>query len=193
MVDDEDKKIDGKLHKLGAELTVGHPLGEYTRGSLTLGIENNRYSGELADFVNPYSKLTLSGGVLTNTTDNPFSPTEGFKNRVYLETGMALAGGSHYSKISLEHSRYYQIFRDDIIFAVRGKGGRVLSGDLRNEEMFHIGGPENLRGYSNEQKGLTGIKCSWLIRRFVFQSMISFPALLLQTGVRLGIKVKPWI
>ncbi len=158
----DDQEVEGNMHTLGGDITVGHPLGENTRGSLTLRAETDRYNGDIADYddyKDSYAKLVLSTGVLTNTTDNPFVPTEGFKNRVYLETGMRLlGGGAGYSKISFEHSRYYKIFRDDIIFAVRGKGGRVLTGDLRDKEKFRIAGSENLRGYEGDREGLTGDK-----------------------------------
>lgn len=159
---EEEIEVDGKQHTVGADITVGHPLGENTRGSLTLRAETNRYTGDIAeydDFKVPRAKLVLGAGVLTNTTDNPFVPTEGFKNRVYLETGLRLSGeGAGYSKISFEHSRYYKVFRDDIIFAVRGKGGRILTGELIGNEMFSIGGSENLRGYEGDRDGLKGDK-----------------------------------
>lgn len=50
------------------------------------------------------------------------------------------------------------MFDDNVVLAVRGLGGRALSGTLPNSEMFKIGGSETLRGYNYGDKGLVGDK-----------------------------------
>jgi len=157
--DDTDEPVSGTQHQLGGDITIGHPLGEDTRGSLTLSAKNFRYSGDLEEREEPYRLLTLGGAIVTNTTNHPFNPTQGFKNNIYLETGFTFKQqNSTYSKITIEHSRYYKVFRDDVIFAIRGLGGRTLSGELPKSEFFMLGGSDTLRGYNYGGEGLVGDK-----------------------------------
>src|SRR5690606_15537198 len=92
----------------------------------------------------------------------PFKPSQGYKSNFNFETGFTFADQvSTYSKITLQHSRYYELFDlfdDNVVLAVRGLGGRALSGTLPNSEMFKIGGSETLRGYNYGDKGLVGDK-----------------------------------
>lgn len=176
--DISDKTIDvdevtGTKHVLGGDISVGHPLGEYTRGNLKLTLDNTKYSGDLIDYpdyADPYTALTIGAAVNTNTTDHPFAPTEGFKNNVNLETSIGLFGSDvSYSRIYLEHSRYYNVYRDDIVFALRALGGRRLSGDLPPGQEYTVGGAETLRGYDYGDTRLTGDKM------IVLNSELRFP------------------
>ena len=146
--------LEAKRTTNGGDLTLGRPFSEFTRGRLTFKMENTTYdlpseSIEETEFKN-YRNRTVGFGVNTNTTDHPFSPTEGYKNDVYLEVGTRLLGGDmQYAKLRLEHSRYFQITDGGMVLAVRGLGGRLLGGDLgdRGQEAFTIGGADTLRGY----------------------------------------------
>lgn len=136
----------------GGDLTLGRPFTEFTRGRLTLKLENNShkdFEGPL-DAFNDYKNRTIGFGVNTNTSDHPFNPTEGYKNDIYLEVGTKFLGGDlQYSKLRLEHSRYFQFKDGGYILALRGVGGRLLGGSLgeRGEEAFIIGGADTVRGY----------------------------------------------
>lgn len=144
----------------GGDLTLGKPFGEFSRGRLTLKMENNTYdhvSGPTGAVPPAYDNRTIGFGYSTNTSDHPFTPTEGFKNDAYLEFGVPILGGdSQYAKLRLEHSRYFEV-KDGYVFALRGLGGRLLSGTL-GDEKFRIGGADTLRGYSygDTDLGLTG-------------------------------------
>ncbi|HBG01539.1 MAG TPA: hypothetical protein DDW87_08210, partial [Firmicutes bacterium] len=136
----------------GGDITLGRPFSEFTRGRLTLKIENNSY----ADFEGPanpdfkdYKNRALGFGINTNTSDHPFNPTEGYKNDIYLELSPGfLRGDNQYAKLRLEHSRYFEIIDGGYVLAVRGLGGRLLGGALGENEAFKIGGGDTLRGYS---------------------------------------------
>lgn len=159
VIEEDEAPVSGKELVTGLDLTVGHPLGDYTRGSLTLRTEGHSFRGDLEEHVNPYRSFILGGGIATNTTDHPFAPTEGYKNNFKLELGTGLFGADAiYSKVTVDHSRYYQLFRDDIVFAVRGSGGRRLNGELKNNDLFRLGGSETLRGYKYGSEGLVGDK-----------------------------------
>ena len=119
--------------------------------------ENNRYVQNLADdetephedWFKDYATRIIGFGVNTDTTDHPYYPTEGYRNDVYLEMGLKMLGGdSQFAKLRLSHSRYFELFDGGYVFAVRGLGGRTLSGTLEENEEFKIGGANTLRGYS---------------------------------------------
>jgi outer membrane protein insertion porin family len=138
----------------GGDLTLGRPFGEFTRGRLTFKVENNLYGdfeGPINERYEDYKNRTIGLGVNTNTSDHPFSPTEGYKNDAYLELGTRLLGGDmQYAKLRLEHSRYFEVKDGGYVLAVRGLGGRLLAGDLggAGQEAFSIGGADTLRGYA---------------------------------------------
>lgn len=166
--------ISGRRNTYGGDISLGRRLTDNTRGRVTLRAQNNsyeldsKYSDEKYDLVkstiddrwyDDYNTRTIGLGLTTNTTDHPFFPTEGFKNNVQLEVGTKLLGGSSsFSKIDMEHSRYLEVRDGGYVFAVRAKGGRVLTGELEENEQFRIGGSESLRGYTRGSEGLRGDK-----------------------------------
>jgi len=149
-------ELTGRKSTTGGDITLGRPFTEFTRGRLTLTVENNKYVQNLEegqephpDWYEDYSARIVGFGVSTDTTDHPFYPTEGYKNDVYLEMGLKMLGGdSQFAKLRLSHSRYFELFDGGYVFAVRGLGGRTLSGELEENEEFKIGGANTLRGYS---------------------------------------------
>ncbi|HHT74289.1 MAG TPA: BamA/TamA family outer membrane protein [Firmicutes bacterium] len=149
--------LTGRKSTTGGDITLGRPFTEFTRGRLTLTAENNRYVQNLADdetephedWFKDYATRIIGFGVNTDTTDHPYYPTEGYRNDVYLEMGLKMLGGdSQFAKLRLSHSRYFELFDGGYVFAVRGLGGRTLSGTLEENEEFKIGGANTLRGYS---------------------------------------------
>lgn len=149
---DEEELSKAQRTTNGGDVTLGRPFGEFTRGRLTLRIENNKYS-EFEGPVHPnfedYRNRALGFGLHTNTSDHPLNPTEGYKNDIYLELSPGfLKGDNQYAKLRLEHSRYFEIIDGGYVLAVRGLGGRLLGGTLGENETFKIGGADTLRGYS---------------------------------------------
>ncbi|NLY11590.1 MAG: BamA/TamA family outer membrane protein [Firmicutes bacterium] len=165
---DKDLTLTGSRNSIGGELTVGRVFSDYTRGRLTIKGENNTYTlDDNDDFIGyedhwhqNYKKRTIGLGINTNTTDHPFNPTKGLKTDVSFEMGLGIFGGTaRYSKLEMQHSRYFDIMDDGkFIFAIRGMAGRVLSGELQENELFRIGGDGTLRGYSRGGEGLVGDK-----------------------------------
>lgn len=183
----EVEDVTGKLHTTGGDITIGRRFGEYSRGNLTVRLNKNEYSGDIAEHEDDYRSLTFGFGANTNTTDHPFYPTEGFVNNARLEIGTRLFGAEAYSKFELEHSRYYGIDKDSkFVLAVRGKGGRLLQGSLRNEELFRLGGSETLRGYNYGAEGLVGDKM------LLFNAEFRFPIFEKVYGVAFTDMGKAW-
>lgn len=160
----DEKKGDDTFSLLtnGGDLTLGHPVGEISRGRLTLRMEDKKrdYKDEdetEADLPSGYKNRIVGFGFNTNTMDHPFNPTEGFRNDAYLEFGLPILGGeSSYSKLRFDHSRYFEVKDGGYVFALRGLGGRLLSGSFKGDEKFRIGGADTLRGYSYEDEDLEG-------------------------------------
>lgn len=160
----DEKKGDDTFSKLtnGGDLTLGHPVGEISRGRLTLRMEDKKYDYKdedetEADLPSGYKNRIVGFGFNTNTMDHPFNPTEGFRNDAYLEFGLPILGGeSAYSKLRFDHSRYFEVKDGGYVFALRGLGGRLLSGSFKDDEKFRIGGADTLRGYSYEDEDLEG-------------------------------------
>ena len=167
--DGEKEVIKGERQKTGGDISFGRPLGENTRASLILRTESNKYDGDISDYEDPYRNTTLGLQLNTNASDHPFSPTSGYINNISFEKGLGLLGGeSIYSKIQASHSRYYEIHDGGWVLALRGAGGRTLSGNLRYNDMFRLGGSESIRGYSYGSEGLVGDKMLLMNAEFRF-------------------------
>ncbi|NMB01107.1 MAG: BamA/TamA family outer membrane protein [Firmicutes bacterium] len=156
---DTDVTTESKQVRIGGDLTLGRPITEFTRGRLTLKMENTTYdfvSGNVDDVPDDYNNRTIGFGVNTNTVDHPFFPTDGYKNDAYLELGAKVLGGdSQYAKLRLEHSRFFEVWDGGYVLALRGLGGRLVGGTFENtDENFKIGGADTLRGYSYGDKDL---------------------------------------
>ncbi|HHU60465.1 MAG TPA: BamA/TamA family outer membrane protein [Natronincola sp.] len=180
---EDDEKATGTRRTIGGDLTLGRPFGDYSRGRLTLKLENNKYDQETGpeeDWFKDYNNRSIGFGFSTNTTDHPFNPTRGYKNDSYLEFGTKLFGGhSNYAKLKLEYSRFFEIKDGGYVFALRGLGGRLLAGNLQENEKFKIGGADTLRGYSygDEAFDLIGD------HMFVMNGEFRFPIVEKITGV----------
>lgn len=138
-----------KEHRVGGDVTVGRPLGEYTRGFVRYKLESWDMS---KDGVPESSGSTRSVTVSTrtDTTNHPFSPTEGFRNRFAVEqAGGFLGGNTQFTKYEAEYSTYIKIgSRDRQALAMRAMygHGRGVAAGLPAHERFRVGG-DALRGY----------------------------------------------
>lgn len=164
-LEDLEDPLEGSRVVVGGDVSVGRRFTDDTTARITLKAQNISYTiekeqEEHADqFFKDYNTRTIGLGLATNTTDHPLYPSLGYKNSVNLEVGTTLLGGSsQFSKVQVEHSRFLQVRGGGYVFAVRGMGGRVLTGRLEENELFRIGGSDSLRGYQRGDAGLTGDK-----------------------------------
>ena len=159
---EDEETVTGTQHVLGGNVSLGRRLGDYSRFNLSLRADSFKFSGDIDEYENPYKLLTIGAGISDNTTNHPFKPSEGYKTNFNFETGFRFNDEiSTYSKVTVFHSRYYELFElfdDNVVLAVRGMGGRALTGKLPNSELYRIGGSETLRGYDFGQEGLVGDK-----------------------------------
>lgn len=141
---EDEETVTGTQHVLGGNVSLGRRLGDYSRFNLSLRADSFKFSGDIDEYENPYKLLTIGAGISDNTTNHPFKPSEGYKTNFNFETGFRFNDEiSTYSKVTVFHSRYYELFElfdDNVVLAVRGMGGRALTGKLPNSELYRIGG-----------------------------------------------------
>lgn len=142
---------DYSVHRVGGDVTLGRPLGEFTRGFLRFKMEN--WDDSLAGTsVDKGSTRSLTLSTRTDTTNHPFYPTEGFRNRLSVErAGGWLGGTTEFTKFEADVSTYIKIGqRDRQALALRAMlgTGSGAGGGLPRPERFRLGGSETLRGYN---------------------------------------------
>ncbi|BAS28901.1 BamA/OMP85 family outer membrane protein [Limnochorda pilosa] len=142
------EESDGWYHDLGTSVSLGHPVGGYSRLIGTFSLDNRTYDqpDEATDRVDS-SNRSFELALATNTTDHPFFPTQGYRNRASVTLGGGLLGGDWDYQIYQEtYSRYLKVGRSNQTLAFRIDAG-VLEGNARSSEKFQVGGSESLRGY----------------------------------------------
>ena len=104
------KDIDYTDRRTGGSLTLGRPLGDYTRGLVKFKLENTRleYQERKPDHEDKESSLrSVTLSALTNTTDHPFYPSKGFKSRLSAEiAGKVLGGDEEFIKYEGDFAKY---------------------------------------------------------------------------------------
>lgn len=147
---------DGKVYpyeekRVGGDFTLGRPLGNYTRGFLTLRMENHsiRPEDEATSVVEPEDARTRSviANVRTDTTDHLYYPTTGVRYDFSAEmAGAFLGGDSRFTKYTASASKFVKVGRNNQTLAFRVMTG-IGAGEIPFAEEFRIGGAETVRGY----------------------------------------------
>jgi len=153
--------------RIGGGITVSRPLGEFTRGFLTvrrddLRIEDIRDSdADISDVLfKPQSVRAVSLSAARDTRDILANPTRGSRTSLALETA-GLVGGAKFNKYTFDLRRYFSFGprprEEDIaalrrrkVFAFRLVAG-ATTGDPPFLEQFLLGGSETLRGYRQDR------------------------------------------
>ncbi|HLT58617.1 MAG TPA: BamA/TamA family outer membrane protein [Limnochordales bacterium] len=132
-------------HRAGGDLTLGRPLGEYTRGFVRYRLENWTRTPETgAETKGETRSITLS--TRTDTTDSLFMPTRGLRTGLSAEfAGGWLGGTSSFTKYQGDISHYIKVGSNDQTLAVRAMYGH--GHNLPEHELFSVGGSETVRGY----------------------------------------------
>lgn len=141
-------RISVESKESGGDITVGRPLGEYTRGFIRYQLANweETRAGGTPEHGST-SSIRLS--TQTDTTNHRFSPTEGFRAQLAVEkAGGFLGGTTEFTKYEGNYSTYLKVgSREGQAVALRAMYGQVLGDDLPLREKFVVGGSETLRGY----------------------------------------------
>ena len=131
--------------RVGGDVTLGRPLGEYTRGFVRYKLENWTQTPEGGTAESGATRsVTLS--TITNTTDHPFSPTRGYRLGLSAEfAGGFLGGDVNFTKYQADLSRYFRVGSSGQVVALRAMYGH--GNNLPQHEEFVVGGSETVRGY----------------------------------------------
>lgn len=138
------------VQRTGGDVTLGQPITDYTDASVRFKVENAHFTlqephGEFAG--EDGSTRSLRFQTVTNTTDHPFFPTTGMKNRLSVEMGGYFLGGDNdFTKYQADFSKYFKLGSNGQTLACRISTG-LINGDAPLQEQFYIGGSETVRGY----------------------------------------------
>ena len=125
-----------------------------------------------------YRSLRLQ--TLTNTTDHPFFPTTGIKNRLSVEmAGYFLGGDYDFTKYEADLSKYMQVGSNGQTVALRVSTG-IINGEAPLADKFHVGGSETVRGYRYGE--FMGEKALMVNGEYRFPVMKAIHGGLLDTG-----------
>ncbi|MBE3583557.1 MAG: BamA/TamA family outer membrane protein [Limnochordaceae bacterium] len=139
-------------HRVGGSITLGRPVTEYTQATVGLKIEDvNNTQSQNYQGAEPIpedgASHVLTLGLLTDTTDHPFFPTQGYRNSLSVAFGGGLLKGDwDFSKYQDELSFYKKVGVSNQVLAVRSAAG-YASGNVPAQEIFRVGGADTVRGY----------------------------------------------
>ncbi len=151
--------------KLGFDVRVGHPVGDYTNLFVTYKNEGLRIT-QVRD-VN--TDTSLDTGILSSVVfsiirdrrNNRFETTAGNFQSASIETAgvLGLAGDKTFIKVGL-NNRYYKRLIGDLVFRNNLEFGQLSEAGGRGvppAERYFLGGPNNLKGYEFFSVGPTRI------------------------------------
>ena len=143
--------------RIGGNVGFGKEIREDLHAFLNLRVEGINISDVDADApddvwdVDGSSALTSAEvGLLKDTTDSIFFPTEGYRLRGAVEQAGALGGDYTFTKFDVDARRYWTVTRDVLdrrsVLSVRGHMGFIAS-DAPIFERFYAGGQGSIRGF----------------------------------------------
>jgi outer membrane protein insertion porin family len=141
--------------KVGFDLRLGHPIGEFTRAFITYKLEGiqDLFPDQGVD----QSVIDADSGLLSSIIwstirdkrNNRFETTAGNYQSATLETA-GLGGDMKFVKWTL-NNRFYQKVIGDLVFRNSVEVGHmsaISDVPLPPSQKFYLGGPNNMRGYS---------------------------------------------
>ena len=156
-----ENEISYQVDRLGSGITLqqifspgtsGYFMYSLERNSLENKTETDSISGKNRRDIRDKSGITI--GAKTNTTDNPFSPSKGWKiNGHFTLMGIGMQSEYDYYKSEIGITHYYQLDKDWVL------AGRFSAGFIKPfkgsetpiEDRFLIGGASSLRGWGRHQ------------------------------------------
>ena len=164
-----DEKADYDRQTRGFNITYGRVRSEYVSDFVTLETKETKYkdwnSGlnypelskdpdhpEYHDYMDDNFGRTnsLRWSHVFDNRDNVFDPTRGKRlSFTGVWAGNGLGGDFDYFKFIVENRLYYKVGHAHVI-AVRLMGG-IADGDMPYNDLFTLGGADNLRGYEDDE------------------------------------------
>jgi len=143
--------------RIGGNVGFGKEIREDLQAFLNLRMEainiRNVDTDAPEDVFDVEGNSTLTSaevGLLKDTTDSLFFPTEGYRLRGSVEQAGALGGSYTFTRFELDGRRYWTVTQDVLdrrsVLSVRGHAG-FIAGDAPIFERFFAGGQGSLRGF----------------------------------------------
>lgn len=146
------------LTETGVDARVKRELGDDLEGYLNLRVYDTTtdYAGEELDRQGETRSLKV--GLVKDTRDYDLGPSSGFRGELALETAPNwLDSYYQYYRLTAEYQGYFPAGSKGQILSLRGRAGHLVQNGeltLNSSELFRVGGPETLRGYSNTRSFL---------------------------------------
>ncbi|MBI2914317.1 MAG: BamA/TamA family outer membrane protein [Firmicutes bacterium] len=133
--------------KVGGDISVGRPYGEFSRGYLRLRAERWSIQPE-AGGSDEGTIHSLGLSYVTDTSDHPFYPTTGYRSRLSFEVGGYFLGGDNdFTKSEAALTKYLKAGDGGQTWALRVQAGSA-TGDVPKTEKYRVGGGDTIRGYN---------------------------------------------
>lgn len=144
----------------GGGLSIGYPLAEYWRQSLSYKIERQKITDIKADasrFIKDQAgdrtTSAVSQRLVYDARDSALEPTEGLLAKLSTEVA-GLGGDAQYVSATLGATYFYPVY-DQWILKLEGEGGYIVGwgdDDIKINERFFLGG-SSLRGFESAGVG----------------------------------------
>ncbi len=157
--------------RVGQEITLGRPQGEFVKQFLTLKHREDKYVEAIKGYSTQYYEPGYTGNTygknyqerreenfgstnsitysrVYDSRDNVYDPHSGKRNSYTFEWA-GLGGDFKFEKISVNY-RYYLPMRKDRVLAFDLAAGYAW-GDMPLSQRFAVGGADTLRGYKDDQ------------------------------------------
>lgn len=164
--------------RYGGDVTVGHPISEFTRAFLTF--TNSRWEAPLVNGPGDSDDPKVMAGTLrslrlstvTDTSDNPFNPSMGQRLRLSGEFA-GLGGDFDYQKYESSYSHYVPVRLGSLrhVLAARVSVGDMVGSKIPSQEYFRLGGADSLRGYiysGDDDRELVGTRMAMVNAEYRF-------------------------
>lgn len=147
--------------KIGIEAIFDRQLTKETNFYVTTKVERDTVraksidlENELSDF---YFKSVVKTGVVRNTTNKLFAPTEGTISKFEIEeSGLLYKSNFNYYKASVGFRVYKEVFENFVLASRISVGTMKPHGSSRNtpvDERFYSGGANSVRGWQRQALG----------------------------------------
>ena len=128
--------------RTGVELSVGLPINRELRIEHTLKNE----SVQVLDApIDQYNIRSYAINIAYDTRDVWFNPKQGDYHSINIEKAFNISGSLDFTKIDTSVRKFFQM-TDNQVFAARLDIGQQL-GDIKQTEVYTIGGMSTVRGY----------------------------------------------
>jgi len=143
--------------RIGGSLGFGKEIREDLHAFINFRYENigirnldTLIPQDLRDVAGTSALTSIEVGLIKDTTDSYFFPTEGYRVRGSVEQAGAMGGDYTFTKFQIDARKYWTVTRDVLdrrsVLSLKGQVGYIAS-DAPIFERFYVGGIGSIRGF----------------------------------------------